>query len=266
VDNACTLHLKPSAWLKWTAAGVWKPRPEWRCRWLYLCNCHPGATERQGAPTQGACQKGHDKVGAVRQGSSADGRRDRRQESRDTRCGTSTPDRRLDIDLVAHCGSTSAGQFLFTLSTVDVATGWMLCYCDEESITPTRARPFRTNASCHVEQQNWSVVRRLVGYTRFEQDALPALKAVYTLAEDYLNFLQPVLKLVEKTRNGPRVRRRYDPAQTPYRRLLSLGTLAAATRHHLDTRYAAIHPIYLKTALEEAQTRTFRRCHSVTFG
>jgi len=33
----------------------------------------------------------------------------------------------LEIDLVAHCGSTSAGQFLFTLSTVDVATGWMLC-------------------------------------------------------------------------------------------------------------------------------------------
>jgi hypothetical protein len=64
----------------------------------------------------------------------------------------------------------------------------------------------------------------------------------------------PEFKLVEKTRNGPRVRRRYDTAQTPYRRLLSLGNLAAATRHHLDTRYAAIHPIHLKTALEKAQT------------
>ena len=102
----------------------------------------------------------------------------------------------------------------------------------------------------------WSdpLVRQYAGYARFEQDALPALNAVYTLAEDYVNFLQPVLKLVEKTRNGPRVRRRYDPAQTPYRRLLALGTLAAVTRHQLDTRYAAIHPIHLKTALEEAQT------------
>jgi len=98
-------------------------------------------------------------------------------------------------DLVAHCGSTSAGQFLFTLSTVDVATGWMLCrgvrnkgeqavfeelaeirrrlpfpllgldsdnggefinrtlvhYCEDESITLTRARPYRKNDSCHVE-------------------------------------------------------------------------------------------------------------------
>jgi hypothetical protein len=179
------------------------------------------------------------------------------------------------------------------LSTVDVATGWMLCrgvrnkgeaavfeelgeirrrllfpllgldsddggefinrtlvhYCEEESITLTRARPYRKNDSCHVEQKNWSVVRRLVGYARFEQDALTALNSVYALAEDYVNFLQPVLKLVEKTRNGPRVRRRYDTAQTPYRWLLSIGNLPAATRRHLDTRYKAIHPVQLKTAL-----------------
>jgi C4-dicarboxylate-specific signal transduction histidine kinase len=87
-----------------------------------------------------------------------------------------------------------------------------------------------------------------------KQDALTTLNAVYSLAEDYVNFLQPVLKLVEKTRNGPRVRRRYDTAQTPYRRLLALGNLAAATSHHLDARYAAVRPIHLKTALEEAQT------------
>jgi hypothetical protein len=205
----------------------------------------------------------------------------------------------LEIDLVAHCGSTSAGPFLFTLSTVDVATGWTLCrgvrnrgeeavfaelaeirrrlpfpllgldadnggefinrtlvhYCEDESITLTRARPYRTNDSCHIEQKNWSVVRRLVGYARFEQDALPALNALYSLAEDYVNFLQPVLKLVEKTREGPRVRRRYDKAQTPYRRVLSLGNLPAATQDHLEAQYQAIHPIHLKTALEEAQTQ-----------
>jgi hypothetical protein len=205
----------------------------------------------------------------------------------------------LEIDLAAHCGSTSAGPFLFTLSSVDVATGWMLCravrnrgeeavfedlteirprlpfpllgldadnggefinrtlvhYCEDESITLTRARPYRKNDSCHVEQKNWSVVRRLVGYARFEQDALPALNAVYALAEDYVNFLQPVLKLAEKTRDGPRIRRRYDTAQTPYRRLLSLADLPVTTRHHLDSRYEAIHPIRIKTALEHAQTQ-----------
>jgi hypothetical protein len=205
----------------------------------------------------------------------------------------------LEIDLVAHCGSTSAGTFLCTLSTVDVATGWTLCrgvrnkgeeavfqelaeirrrlpfpllgldsdnggefinhtlvrYCADESITLTRARPYRKNDSCHIEQKNWSVVRRLVGYARFEEDALPALNAVYTLAEEYVNFLQPVLKLVEKTRNGPRVSRRYDIAQTPYRRVLPLGDLSAAIKHQLETRYQAIHPIRLKASLEDAQTQ-----------
>jgi hypothetical protein len=62
---------------------------------------------------------------------------------------------------------------------------------------------------------------------------MPALNCVYTLVEDYVNFLQPVLELVKKARNGPRVHRRYDPAQTPYRRLLSLDNPPAATRHHL---------------------------------
>jgi macrodomain Ter protein organizer (MatP/YcbG family) len=70
-----------------------------------------------------------------------------------------------------------------------------------------------------------------------------------------VNFLQPVLKLVEKTRDGPRVCRRYDSAQTPYRRLLSLGNLPAATEQYVEARYKAIHPIRLKTALEAAQTK-----------
>jgi hypothetical protein len=128
-------------------------------------------------------------------------------------------------------------------------------YCQSESITLTRARPYRKNDSCHIEQKNWSVVRRLVGYARFEQDALPGLNSLYTLAEDYVNFLQPVLKLIDKIRDGARVHRRYDKAQTPYRRLLSLSKLPEATHRQLEERYLAIHPIRLKTALEQAQTQ-----------
>jgi hypothetical protein len=110
-------------------------------------------------------------------------------------------------------------------------------YCQDESITLTRARPYRKNDSCHIEQ------KKLVGgappgrLRPFEQEALPALNGVYALAEHHVNLLQPVLKLVEKTRDGPRVRRRYDMAQTPYRRLLSLAELPAATRQQLEARY-----------------------------
>ncbi len=207
----------------------------------------------------------------------------------------------LEMDLVAHCGSTGGGEFLLTLSTVDVATGWAVCqgvrnkaessvfaaltqirarlpfpllgldcdngseflnqalfrYCAAEGITLTRARPYKKNDNCHVEQKNWSVVRRLVGYARFEREALPTLNRLYALAEDYVNFLQPVLKLVDKTREGPRVRKRYDAAQTPYRRLLASGVLAPAAQAQLADRSAALHPVRLKLALEEAQEQLY---------
>lgn len=203
----------------------------------------------------------------------------------------------LEIDLVAHCGPTGAGEFVLTLSTVDVATGWSTCvavrnkgqdaicraveqlrqglpvplrgldsdngseflnhallrYCVERGITFTRSRPYRKNDTCHVEQKNWSVVRRLVGYARFEWQALTALERVYSLAADYVNFLQPVLKLTDKTRDGPRVRKRYDSARTPYRRLLASGALSPEQAAALAARSAALHPVRLKLALEEAQ-------------
>ena len=203
----------------------------------------------------------------------------------------------LEIDLVAHCGASGAGEFLLTLSTVDVATGWSACagvqnkgeyavfealrrlreelpfpllgidsdngseflnhsllrWCRQEGITFTRSRPYRKQDTCHVEQKNWSVVRRLVGYARLEAHALPALNRLYDLARDYVNFLQPVLKLAEKTRDGPKVRKRYDRARTPYRRLLESGVLTPAAEARLARRYAALHPIRLKLDLEAAQ-------------
>ena len=195
------------------------------------------------------------------------------------------------------------GEFLFTLSAVDVATGWMslqggpnkgelavfaaleqlranlpfpllgldcdnggefvnhnlVRYCQAERITLTRSRPYRKNDNCHIEQKNWSVVRRLVGYGRFDGAALPALNALYRLARDYVNFLQPVRKLVEKTRVGARVTKRYDRASTPYRRLLASGGLSPALAQALAVRSAGLQPIRLKLALEEAQQALYQR-------
>lgn len=209
----------------------------------------------------------------------------------------------LELDLVAHCGASGAGEFTFTLSAVDVATGWMalqavrnkgelavfealravrselpfpllgldsdnggefinrnlLTYCQAEAITLTRSRPYRKNDNCHIEQKNWSVVRRLVGYARFEGHALPALNRVYALARSYVNFCQPVRKLVDKCRDGAKLSKRYDQAQTPYRRLLATGLLSAEQADSLAKHYAALHPIRLKLELEEAQQDLYRR-------
>jgi hypothetical protein len=61
----------------------------------------------------------------------------------------------------------------------------MLDYCTERGITFTRSRPYLKNDTCHVEQKNWAVVRRLVGYDRLELPALPALERIHDLARDY---------------------------------------------------------------------------------
>jgi len=203
----------------------------------------------------------------------------------------------VEVDLVAHCGWTGAGPFLYTLTLVDVATGWVSCaglrdkraptvlaalhgvheglpfkilgldsdngseflnkalleYCEDQHITFTRGRPYRKNDSCFVEQKNWAVVRRLVGYERLEAPALAALERVHDLARDYVNFLHPVRKLREKVRNGARITRRYDVAQTPYRRLVASGVLPRKTQARLKTRSAAVNPLRLKLELESAQ-------------
>jgi len=120
-------------------------------------------------------------------------------------------------------------------------------------ITFTRSRPYLKNDTCHVEQKNWAVVRRLVGSDRLELPALPALERVHDLAGDYVNFLHPVRKLVSKTRSGPRVTRRYDVAQTLYHRLLDSGMLSSKRTNQLETRSKQLDPFHLKVQLEAAQ-------------
>src|SRR6266516_5239199 len=125
-------------------------------------------------------------------------------------------------------------------------------YCAAQRITFTRGRPYRKNDSCFLEQKNWAVVRRLVGYQRLEAPALAALERVHDLARDYVNFLHPVRRLTEKVRRGARITRRYDTAQTPYRRLLASGVLPRKAERQLTVRWASVNPLRLKLELESA--------------
>ena len=94
-------------------------------------------------------------------------------------------------------------------------------YCLKEEITFTRARAYRKNDNCYVEQKNWSVVRRTLGYLRHDtQGELEIINHLYSHLRLYTNYFQPVMKLIEKTRVGSRVRKKYDKPQTPYQRVL----------------------------------------------
>jgi len=126
-------------------------------------------------------------------------------------------------------------------------------YCRRNHITFTRARSYKKNDSCYVEQKNWTVVRQFIGYDRFSSKAaFKALEDVYTLLRLYVNFFQPVLKLVKKTRHGAKVHKVYDTAQTPYQRLLKSEVLTENRKRELANIYDALNPVTLLKQSREA--------------
>jgi hypothetical protein len=206
----------------------------------------------------------------------------------------------LEVDLVAHCGESTEGFYLNTLSAVDIATGWVECqgvwgkgqervgsaihhlaqrlpfpllgldsdngsefinhhlyaYCQRKEITFTRSRPYKKNDSAHVEQKNWSVVRRLVGYDRYSsKEALLQLNRLYQLVRLYTNFFQPVMHLQQKTRHGARVRKVYDRARTPYQRVLEQGVLSPQQQETLAEQYQRLNPVWLLAQIDQSLQR-----------
>jgi hypothetical protein len=127
--------------------------------------------------------------------------------------------------------------------------GW----CQHEGITFTRSRPYKKNDNCFVEQKNGSIVRRVIGRDRFSsKQAYESLNQLYYLLRLYINFFQPVMKLVSKTRYGASTHRVYDTAQTPYQRALKSGVLSDDKKAELYTTYAHLNPVRLLQQINES--------------
>ena len=119
-------------------------------------------------------------------------------------------------------------------------------YCLDEKITLTRSRSYKKNDSCHVEQKNGNVVRRIVGYDRYTtKAAYECLDRLYHLVRLQFNFFQPTMKLVSKTRHGAKVHKVYETAQTPYQRLLEAGMLTETKKAELAVTYTGLNPVAL---------------------
>lgn len=202
----------------------------------------------------------------------------------------------MEIDLVAHCGNTTEGQFVNTLTSVDISTGWTECqavfprnrhtvleaikamqarlpfallgldsdngsefinemlfqYCQYQKITFTRSRPYHKNDQAHVEQKNWSVVRHLVGYDRFETTVeYNLLQSIYTDLSLYFNFFQPVLKLVSKEIVEGRTIKHYDTAATPYQRVLASKEIPFELKARLTNLYVRLNPVTLRNSIDQ---------------
>ena len=110
----------------------------------------------------------------------------------------------------------------------------------------TVSRPYKKNDSCYVEQKNGNIVRRLVGYQRYSsKTAYQSLERLYDILRLYVNFFQPNMKLIGKTRQGAKVRKVYDEAQTPYQRLFKSGALTQAKKAQLVAIYQGLNPVHL---------------------
>ena len=135
----------------------------------------------------------------------------------------------------------------------------LLHYCQKERITFTRARPYRKNDNCYVEQKNYSVVRQTVGYQRFDTAAeLMVLKQLYATLRLYTNFFQPTMKLKSKERCGSRVQKRYHAPQTPYQRVLACTEVTVADKKKLQHQYQSLNPAALKRQLDKYCKELFR--------
>ena len=130
----------------------------------------------------------------------------------------------------------------------------LLRFCEDRKITFTRSRAYRKNDQAHVEEKNGSIVRRLIGYDRYEGlDAQQALIELYAILRLYVNYFQPSLKLASKERHGGKIVKKYEEAQTPYQRLINSSSFDGERKKRLVDQYNELDPVYLLKELERLQ-------------
>jgi Integrase core domain len=209
----------------------------------------------------------------------------------------------FEADLVAHCGHSTAGDFVHTLMLVDVATGWtdfeavahksqkavtaaidrirrrlpypmlgldsdngaefingtLARYCALHHITFTRSRPYKKNDQPYVEQKNWSVVRQMVGYDRYEGPrAARQMQTLYDHLRPYVNYFQPLMKMTTKRRIGSRLYKQYDTARTPYHRVLDVPEASANSKAQLQQQHLSINPAAQLRHIHQLQEQLWR--------
>src|SRR5450756_1380247 len=129
-------------------------------------------------------------------------------------------------------------------------------YCLAESITFIRSRSYRKNDNCYVEQKNYSVVRKMVGYRRYDtEEEQKILNRLYRFLSFYTNYFQPLRKLIKKERVGTKVIKTYDGPRTPYRRVLEIPEISDRTKETLTRLYDQINPAQLKREMEKLQNK-----------
>lgn len=133
-------------------------------------------------------------------------------------------------------------------------------YCENEKIGFTRSRPYKKDDNAHIEQKNWTNVRKLIGWDRYDTPA--AVEAMNDLYENelrlYMNLFQPSVKLIRTERRGSRKTRRYDAPQTPLDRLAAMpGADRTKVEALLELR-ARLDPFALAAVIRRKLDRVWK--------
>lgn len=209
----------------------------------------------------------------------------------------------VDMDLVLHCGSSTAGEYGHSLSTLDLGSAWweaevvmgraqrrifnalkeieartpfpwraihsdndnafingqLYDYTEERGLGFTRSRPYRKNDNPHIEQKNFTHIRKPLGYLRYDTpEELALIQDLYRHElRLFKNFFQPVMMLSRKVRVSGRPKRTYGLAKTPYHRLLESGQLSPDRAQELEELYLSLNPAELKRQIDRKLARLY---------
>ncbi len=203
----------------------------------------------------------------------------------------------LQLDYVFHCGRSTAGEYLHTLSAADIATGWWegepirgrSQMATKEGMDRIRRRlPFgileihpdndsgmingllwgycqkarirMSRSRPYKKNDNAWVEQRNWTHVRKVVDVeLAILQELYGCFTIYKNFFQPTMKLAEKVRAGGKIQRKYDEPKTPYQRLMESGQISAAARKRLTAQYESLNVAQLRRQIEGLRNRLFHQ-------
>jgi hypothetical protein len=125
-------------------------------------------------------------------------------------------------------------------------------YCKKENIIFTRSRPYKKDDNAHIEQKNYTTVRQVLGYQRFDtEEVLELMTELYRgPLRLYINFFQSSEKCIEKKRVGSQIKKVYDKAKTPYERVLAHPNIPKDAKDKLAKIFEKLDPFFLRSEID----------------
>lgn len=176
---------------------------------------------------------------------------------------------KAEVHMVAAVGRVRA-RMPFALKGFDSDNGsefinaHFLRYCEREDLVFTRSRPYTKNDGCFVEEKNWSVVRRTIGYGRYSGDEACALiNEIYERQRILTNYFTPSAKLASRMRDGSRIVRFHDEPMTPYRRIMAMKGVGKEARDRMRAEFKSADPLRLRLEIKELTDRLLEMCEEL---